>query len=162
MFILLEGPDGGGKTNLAKRLAEQTGFRIEHFSYPKTDKEKIEMFAMYQAFIHDNSNQNVIVDRTWYSEMVYGKVLRDRSYITTRQMYELEKLIISEGGGMVIHCTDAIARLWRRFRKRGDDYVPDDFDVLYDIKSRYEYLMHTVAHLIPVTRYEINENMPKL
>jgi thymidylate kinase len=160
MLYFLEGPDGAGKSNLAKRLSEQTGFEIRHFSYPKTAYKKHFMFETYSDFIHEN--HNVIVDRCWYSEMVYGPLVRTGSAINKHEMYELEKLVISEGGGIIIHCTDSIAKLWCRFRKRGDDYIPDDFDLLYDIKRNYELLMHKTAHLIPVVRYEINENLPRL
>jgi len=37
MLIILTGPDGSGKSTLANKLAEQTGFEIEHRTKPKDD-----------------------------------------------------------------------------------------------------------------------------
>lgn len=160
MIIFLEGPDGGGKTTLSTKLSEQTGMRIAKFSYPKTQEEKRNMFEMYADFI--KANPNVIVDRCWYSEMVYGPIIRKEHNVSKKQMYELEKLVISEGGGMVIHCTANMSKLWQRFSERGDDYIAQDFTLLSKLKTEYEFLMHKLPHLIPVVRYEINENLPRL
>jgi thymidylate kinase len=115
---------------------------------------------MYSEFIHSHSD--VIVDRCWYSEMVYGPIVRNEHNMTRVEMYELEKLVVSQGGGMVIHCTANIEKLWERFSKRGDDYIENDVEVLRQIKYKYEYLMHKMQHNIPVFRYEINENLSRL
>lgn len=160
MFIFLDGPDGGGKTTLAKLISEMYGFPIHHFSYPKSEAEKKQMFEMYADFIHNHNN--VIVDRCWYAEMIYGRIMREGSNITYSQMYELERLVISQGGGMIVHCTDNMKNLWRRFKGRGDDYISQDFSLLSGLKKDYEYLMHKVPHLLPVFRYGINEKMPRL
>lgn len=161
MFIFLEGPDGAGKSTLAKTMSEQLGYDIVHFSYPRNQHEKDAMFEMYTDFIH--GNHNLIVDRCWYSDMVYARPVRKESpSISIHQMYELEKLVISEGGGIVIHCTDNIGRLWERFQARGDDYVNADFQLLNAIKKGYEELMHKVPHILPVVRYGINPRVPRL
>jgi thymidylate kinase len=160
MFIFLEGPDGGGKTNLANKLSKAYSYEQAKFSYPKTSHEKRHMFDMYSEFIH--THNDIIVDRCWYSEMVYGPIVRNEHNMTRIKMYELEKLVISQGGGMIIHCTDNIENLWKRFSERGDDYIENDTELLGRIKDHYEYLMHKTPHNIPVFRYEINENMPRL
>jgi deoxyadenosine/deoxycytidine kinase len=153
--IILEGPEAAGKSTLAKRMSSMYGYEVVHFSYPKTDLEKKNMFDMYQELVY--ANNGVIIDRCWYSEMVYGPIVRDGSNITLPQMYELEKMIISQGGGMVIHCTAPIAKLWERFKRRGDDYIRQDFETLLLLKKQYETLMHKVPHVLPVMRYEVNE-----
>ena len=40
MVIIIEGPDGAGKTTLAEQLSRQTGYTIVHMSQPKTEEEK--------------------------------------------------------------------------------------------------------------------------
>lgn len=154
--IILEGPEAAGKSTLAKRMSSMYNYPIHHFSYPKSDAEKANMFQMYQDFCY--STQDVIVDRCWYSEMVYGVTVRDKSHITLEQMYELEKMLISQGGALLIHCTAPINVLWKRFKARGDDYIKQDIEVLADITDSYEALMR-LKHYIPVVRYEVNENM---
>jgi thymidylate kinase len=162
LFIFLEGPDGSGKSSLAKKLSSQTGMPRTSNSWPRTESEKRNMFEMYANFIYNNKGRDIIVDRCWYSEIVYGPIVRKEHNLGKGDMYELEKLVLSQGGGMVIHCTANMKALWQRFSARGDDYIDQDLQLLHKIKKEYEHLMHTVPHLIPIVRYEINENVPKL
>lgn len=156
MLIILTGPDGSGKSTLAKQLSAQTGYPIQHRSKPKDQAEKDAMMEMYRNLIETGAN--VILDRAWYCEMVYGDIMRDKSYISMGQMYELEYLVSSNGGGIVIHCTDETNKLWDRCMKRGEGYI-QDYETLANIKDTYEWLMHFVPHTIPVVRYSINENL---
>ncbi len=156
MLIILTGPDGSGKSTLANKLAEQTGFEIEHRTKPKDDAEKLAMMEMYREAII--SKRDVILDRAWYCEMVYGDIMRDKSYISIDQMHELEDLVSNNGGGIVIHCTDETNKLWDRCMERGEGYI-QDYETLANIKYMYDWLMHFVPHTIPVVRYTINENL---
>ncbi len=156
MLIILTGPDGSGKSTLANKLAEQTGFEIEHRTKPKDDAEKDAMMAMYRDLAVTGAD--VILDRAWYCEMVYGDIMRDKSYISITQMYELEDLVSNNGGGIIIHCTDETNKLWNRCMERGEGYI-QDYETLANIKHRYEWLMHFVPHTLPVVRYTINENL---
>jgi len=150
MLILLEGPDGSGKTTLAKQLAKQTGYKQVCFSYPKSEQEKAEMLSMYEKVI--KSAGNVIIDRCWYSEMVYGPILRKENNISFPQMYTLERLLAKKGA-MIIYCTGDRNTLWERCLKRGEDYVTDLEDFI-NICRGYNTLMLDVPHYIPVTKYE--------
>lgn len=156
MMIIIVGPDGSGKSTLAKQLSTQTGYPIQHRSKPRDQAEKDAMMAMYRDLAVTGAN--VILDRAWYCEMVYGDIMRDKSYISMDQMYELEDLVSNNGGGIIIHCTDETSKLWDRCMKRGEGYV-QDYETLANIKHKYEWLMHFVPHILPVVRYTINENM---
>ena len=156
MMIIIVGPDCSGKSTLAKQLSAQTGYPIQHRSKPKNQAEKDAMMKMYRNLI--KTGTDVILDRAWYCEMVYGDIMRDRSYISVDQMYELEVLVSKNGGGIVIHCTDETNKLWDRCMKRGEEYV-QDYETLTSIKQMYELLMHSVPHTLPVVRYTINENL---
>ncbi|MNU34852.1 SPBc2 prophage-derived uncharacterized protein YorR [compost metagenome] len=156
MKIILEGPDGAGKTTLALQLSLMTGYPIQHRSKPETEEEKQLMYFEYEEMCH--SYTDLIVDRCWYSEMVYGKVMRDQSYIDSNQMLYFEDGIKSFGGGMIIHCTDKIETLWERLQSRGEDYITD-FHKLADITLHYEMLMHQEKHILPVFRYAISKKM---
>lgn len=156
MMIIIVGPDGSGKSTLAKQLSAQTGYPIEHRSKPKNQSEKDAMLDMYKTLAV--AGENVILDRAWYCEIVYGDIMRDESYINIDQMHELEELITGSGGGLIIHCTDDVAKLWDRCMLRGEDYI-QDYDTLANIKYMYEWLMHDIKHTIPVVRYTIDENL---
>lgn len=152
MIIILEGPDGSGKTTLAQQIARQTGYQIIHCSQPKNDEEKKRMMGEYLQTIKEH--KNAIFDRCWYSEMAYGPVMRDASVISYPEMYALERML-AKGGAMIIHCTGPEAALWMRCQKRGEDYIAsrDDFKAIH---KNFEDIM-SVPHYIPVVRYEYKD-----
>jgi len=149
MIIMLEGPDGSGKTTLAKRLSKQTGYKVIRSVRPETDEEKTQMMNQYMRTIR--TRKNIIFDRCWYSEMVYGLVMRDASVISYPQMYDLERQLM-KAGAMIIYCTDSKAALWARCQERGEDYIKDKvtFDKICD---GYDQLF-SVPHYIPVVTYK--------
>lgn len=153
MIIILEGPEGAGKSTLAKQLSKQTGFEIVHRSKPKDEEEKKQMLQHYIDAI--KQNKNMIWDRCWYSEMVYGPIMRDAAFITTQQMYELETLL-AKTGALIIYCTDVPHLLWKRATERGEDYITD-FGTLQAICTAYDAVMFNIPHIVPVVTYKISE-----
>ena len=153
MIIILEGPDGAGKTTLAEKLKKQTGYMYLRRAQPKTEEEKQRMMEEYVQVI--KSGKNCIFDRCWYSEMVYGPVMRDDSVITYPQMYQLERLL-TKHGAIVIYCTATKETLWKRCQSRGEDYITD-IDTFSKICDGYETLMLDVPHHVPVTTYVYQE-----
>lgn len=75
---IFEGPDGSGKTTAALAFAKETGARYVHCGpFPRvTSKGLGRMYieAMMPALLglHD-----VVMDRCWMSEPIYGRVFRD-------------------------------------------------------------------------------------
>lgn len=153
MIIIIEGPDGSGKSTLAEQLHRQTGYTVLHRTQPKTEEDKQRMMEEYIQVIR--AGKNVIMDRSWYSEMVYGPIMRGASVITYPQMYDLEKLV-AKNGAIVIHCTAPEATLWKRCLKRGEDYVTKR-EAFHEICLGFNQLMHDVPHLIPVVTYEYED-----
>lgn len=151
MLYFLEGPDGGGKTTLAYKLSEMFRTKMVHFGAPKSDEEKLAMFSTYTELIRHNNN--LVVDRCWYSDMCYGPVMRGEATITPIQMYQLERAAALKGA-MIIYCTGTKTELWRRATRRGEDYVTtrENFDSICDA---YETMFNVLPHLIPVVRYKI-------
>lgn len=149
MIIIIEGPDGAGKSRLAEQLARQTGYPIIHRTQPKTEAEKELMMQGYLEAIQ--LGKNAIFDRCWYSEIVYGKVMRDKSCITWPQMYALEERV-AKNGGIVIYCTGPRAELWKRCQKRGETYITSK-DQFNSICEGYDELFNDAPHHIPVVSY---------
>lgn len=152
MIIIIEGPDGAGKTTLANYLSKQLGYPIKHRSKPKTEEEKQQMS---QSYIDDiKSNQNIIWDRCFYSEMVYGPIMRDQSYISMAQMHEMEQML-KFTGALVIYCTDETWNLWERCNTRGETYITS-VEQIDAIKTAYDKLMLHRNHFIPVTVHRMD------
>lgn len=152
MIIILEGPDGSGKTTLAEQLHKQTGYMLLHRSH-STDTGATSLFDEYAQVIR--SGKNCIMDRSWYSEMVYGPIMRDKSIICYPQMYELERLA-AKNGAILIHCTAPENVLWKRCLRRGEDYVTKR-DTFHKICDGFDELMHRIPHVIPVVAYEYKD-----
>lgn len=148
MIIIIEGPDGSGKTTLAEMLSRQTGFPVVHRTQPKSEEEKAKMMDGYVDAI--KKGKNIIFDRCWYSEMAYGPIMRDKSVISYPDMYELEQLL-TKRGALIIYCTDKPETLWYRCSKRGEDYITD-YDTFVSICKEFDKIM-SVPHRIPVVRY---------
>jgi thymidylate kinase len=153
MIIILEGPDGSGKSTLAEKLHKQTGYQVLHRTQPKTDEDKKRMMDEYVQVL--KAGKNIIMDRAWYSELVYGPVMRDTSVIDFTQMYALERLA-AKNGAIIVHCTAPEATLWKRCLSRGEDYIKNR-EVFHAICKRFNTLMHEVPHLIPVFTYEYED-----
>ena len=152
MLIIIDGPDGSGKTTLAKRLADITGYEYFHFSYPKTDAEKEVMVQKYKDFI--KNHPNAILDRSWYSEIVYGLVVRGKSCVSPEDMKDLE-LLTHRYGALIIYCTDKPEVLWQRATKRGEDYITD-YETFIAICEVFDDILG-VQHLIPVVKYDYKD-----
>lgn len=78
-LIILEGPDGVGKTTLGLHLARHFDGMFYHCTATKT---LIPAMRDYQLNVLENIKHNialgrtVVIDRFWPSEMIYGGVLR--------------------------------------------------------------------------------------
>ncbi len=88
-IIILEGPDGTGKTTLANRIAERTKGSILHSTYRKGMKVDDYHFAVAQAaFLIASEGDTVVIDRWAPSERIYGTVFRGGESYSTDQFID--------------------------------------------------------------------------
>lgn len=103
-LIIFEGPDGSGKTTLARDYAAAIGARYVHFSNMlglNRGLARVYVEGMLPALL---GYQDVVFDRSWLSEVPYGKAFRggaDRLGDVTRRM--LERLAL-KCGAVVVMC----------------------------------------------------------
>lgn len=154
MFIFVEGPDGAGKTTFIESLKHKIGndafgepnYSVVHFGVPEDPTTQVGMYirAMNMSF-----KPVVIFDRCWYSDMIYGPVLRGKSGISELDCMLLEEFVRNNRGGLVIYMTADIDTLWNRCRERGEDLIKD-IDTLLELSKEYELLMDEIG--LPVIR----------
>jgi len=103
-MIIVEGPDGAGKTTLIKSIVEATGFPIA----PRVVAQDTTAMVDLQSWVDDNLEQGfqkVIFDRhRLISETIYGPILRheqepgfnEMKWLAPRmkRFYELKPIII--------------------------------------------------------------------
>lgn len=157
MIIILEGPDGGGKTTLAEALRQRlTNDRmthvIKHGPYKGVQSEdlcKIYFRSMTAALTYDD---HVIMDRSWLSEPVYGYVYRggqNRVDIPRRRM--LERVALSRGA-IVIQCQPDFEVCADTFLERSDEEYLDTVEQLKRVYNEYEQLKQYTC--LPIIHYD--------
>jgi hypothetical protein len=77
MIIILDGPDGTGKTTLAQQMCLQLGADYLHLTYRW--KEKIFDYHVAAIRYAARRNKPIVIDRWWPSEAVYAKAFRGGS-----------------------------------------------------------------------------------
>lgn len=146
MLIIVEGPDGAGKTSAVKSLASAySDSLVYHFGAPVPGEDQFMRYA--KPIIDFGSKLLLIYDRSWYSEFVYGPIMRNGSEISIDQCKILEQLVRINGGGHVLYLTSDIKTLWRRCTKRGETYIQSR-EVLEQVRDRYEAVMVDIASMV--------------
>lgn len=157
MIIILEGPDGAGKTTLSEALRQH--FQqdrmtqiVKHGPFKGLVAEelcKTYFRAMSQALTY---NDHVIMDRCWLSEPIYGTVYRkgaNRVDIPRKRM--LERVALSRGG-VVVHCQPDFTLCVNTFVDRQDHEYLDTVTQLSAVYNEYETLKYQTS--LPVVHYD--------
>jgi predicted ATPase len=135
--IILEGPDGSGKTTLANHLVNCYGFKYEHEKQPKATWTSRDLFSHYVQTLYraQRARQPVVLDRHYLGETIYGPVMRNRSLLTAGQVILIERLVRA-GGTRVIVCLPPWGTVVANWQAKQCDYVTQP-EKLRDIYERY-------------------------
>jgi thymidylate kinase len=157
MILLLEGPDGAGKTTLSEKLRQHFSDNkmvhiVKHGPYKDVSPEhlcRIYFRGMSPALTFDD---HVIMDRSWISEPIYGNVYRggaNRIDLPRRRM--LERAALSRGG-IVIHCQPTFEACAKAFESRPEEEYLDNVKQLKEVYDEYEALPLLTS--LPVVHYD--------
>ena len=119
MITIFEGPDGGGKTTLAKSYAEQTNARYVHFHHLpdiNASLDRLYAEAMLPAVM---GYQDVVMDRAWHSERPYANICQRPDRLNTASRRMLERLAL-RCGAVVVYCMPSVSTVIDNYRNRGN------------------------------------------
>jgi hypothetical protein len=153
MIIILEGPDGAGKSVLAETLRirlTRDGWAVithHHGPYPNLKDPSLYYLSSMRRRAHfKQARYAVILDRSWLSEPIYGEVLRgglDRVGVASRRMLERVAL---KCGALVVLCYppyEACRTNWQA--RRAQELVPDAawLRAIHDLYAPLRFLERT-------------------
>ncbi len=135
-FIILEGCDGVGKTTLANLLLHR-GYKSLHFDYDPT----LSIKEKYQRILSKDYGDNIVLDRSFISEMVYGPLKRGYSRLSDQDFLELLQML-NKRGGRVILLDASPESIYERIQKRGDaDDKNMDLAQITSIRNLYKQIL---------------------
>lgn len=137
-MIILEGPDGTGKTTLANALAHKLNGMVMHAGFDKKwDIRQFHAAIITGAWFLENAGCPVIIDRWALSEQIYGTVFRGGPAYDVREMLRMAQ---DEYNPIFIYCRneDSIENHKRNLQQREEMY-----DDMSEVAPLYDELLHS-------------------
>jgi hypothetical protein len=111
-IVVLEGPDGSGKTTLARKLLEEESGVYFHSRYWK-NQWKLDAAILRAAVKAHIAGKFVVLDRSWIGDGVYGPVFRKTGSVWGRRMDS----VLRRFGALYVFCLPPIDFLLREFER---------------------------------------------
>ena len=138
MIIVLEGPDGGGKTTLAELIHAAVGedYQYLHDAY-SPDQFQQDTELLVEAVRGHLAGLTVVLDRHWVGDNVYGAVFRGRGGLWVRRC---DSVLQRYGACYVLCCppVDALEAEFQRLREQREE----KFNTMREVACRYLDLWH--------------------
>lgn len=147
MPIIIEGPDGAGKSTLAKALAD------------KLDMNILKMTAnggqSATEYLQKLACDGVVIDRCWISEQIYADIFGRTPRIDDDTCEQLTYMCAAVGIPIVI-VLPPLPEVVRRLTERGDEFgdiVTDNIGLIY---RRYEEFAAANSSVITLGDNNVN------
>ena len=152
MNILLEGPDGGGKTTLAEALGN--GFYVHH---GPPDNPWAEYLRTVTTAARCARYRSTIVDRLHPSELVYGMELRGADRLVNPARWRmLERVLLARPTALII-CLPPKDVALSNWRARREEEMIQDEERMDTIWHRYRAFDRTY---LPMMQYDYTKDGP--
>ncbi len=151
-LTILEGPDGGGKTTLAK-----TAFRhayYEHCGPPPLPASRTGWNPAFRQYLEvvlqaAMRPEDTVFDRLMYGELIYGPLLRGDSSFQWWHVRMLERVLLSYQG-LVVFCLPEYKACLNTWNARRAEELVDNADTLEQIYAAYQgiILRNSLPHVV--------------
>lgn len=128
--IVLEGCDCAGKSTFAKMLSEKNGYEIVKGS--SFEISELGADGMFEHMMSLLDRENIIIDRFFWSNLVYGKLF-NYPMMSKQQYNKLKEKM--ERKALLIYIEAPVPLLKQRMKQRGDDMIK--VDNIEDILAEY-------------------------
>lgn len=137
---------------------------------PKKDKKEqrekvwkyyITRLKEVEKLLEDNPDCNIILDRFFFSELTYGKVMR---WYDSKDMEEYQSEVMDRIKNInekywyaLIYLSDKTESIWQRYLDKGDDYVKDKKHY-HNLKVYYGKYMNLWEQVFKVVKINVFED----
>lgn len=150
---IFEGPDCGGKSTAAREYARQTGARYLHLGpFPRLGHRALPRLYADAIMPAVLGYQDVVLDRSWLSEPIYGRALREgKNRVGSANQRILERLMLRCQAAVVL-CLPPWDDVRRVFVSRQKDELLQGEAMIRSVYQDYTTLAKQ-THL-PVTVHD--------
>ena len=117
-MIIIEGPDGAGKSTLVNHIRENTEFSVRKPYYPKKEQHAYYLHtgALYSGYF---------LERYYLSEVVYPRFKLNREPMEDWKQYQIEASLM-QYSPVILYLRPDKETIIKNINTRGDDYVSED------------------------------------
>lgn len=142
MLIIVEGPDGCGKSTLVQKLIEviqleQPGEKVERLHKGPPKDHPLEEYVTPLLSYRPQRGHHIICDRWHVGEWVYPSILRRDTLADKATWYYVEMFLASRGA-LVIYPSYTRDNLVEAITQRGDDLI--EVNQLAKIAGSYAFM----------------------
>jgi hypothetical protein len=166
--MICEGPDGAGKSTLLAKLSRDLGVQVKEWPEARNDMAAVGVFRrVFDTLAGEvrcgNDNRPYLHDRLFFSELVYGRVLRGRIAFNPKQV-QLIGDILRALEIPIIFCRPPLEVVQRNITSSAGIQmadVPEHIEAIWDRYCRYPAMFRPYSRVYdytgqtqPTTEYE--------
>lgn len=135
-IVVLEGPDGGGKTTLAQSLVKNHGYRYVHVTAPKPGEDVLNTYATLLYAAHKDG-KDIVFDRLHLGEFVYGDIFRGSNSLGREGLHLILRLVNAYDVRVFV-CLPPFGEALKNWKAKKEDFAktPAKYAEVYEYFER--------------------------